>query len=631
MLTPPHSLRSLFSFLFLSLALLLQASAPLPLPWHFASGGGGGGGGAALLVCADLHLLALVGVILPALFAPRKSSPAASVLHRSSAAISLVLAVGVALTCVAAKEHRDSGFAWATMPSVVVLALSIVWSRGLRRHQEDDYALQEEERPSIKTKAQRWLPAAVYAAVGLLLALVFANVIIDATASDSTRDSQHVWIDFSSPSSVLHRLEAVHDLAIPSNVSRSLRSVPAFRLNIGMEASPLSPRNESKIAWRGGGGSGGGNDSDEDVSPWQGKPTALFFAPLHTATPGRSSSRWLRHMVRRAAEEPRPGSNGTGDGHLALRRAVWFDLPGVGGSDLPRVPASSQRLDVAALALLEGLDRQGLVNWNANASSNDTTLIEQQFSLICLSSGALLCDAFRTYLPEKLLHSHIFIDAETAGSYYGDDVGRDSGLRVGYKAQGHATLAGRIWNDALPALLAPMMPCRLVDGIFGDGGGCPSWALVSPSSLLTALSYRLDASLSTRSPEYANVLSRNDVVKARSRLLGSKPTAVLSSFWKIKRDPQGWGEVQRKQFVEIAMRGGEGDDDDEEDKGKPPPPPPPHRSHLVGWWRVGTAVDGGDSGGVEGLCGAKAAGGRTWCEEAVRKVLAWREASGPGA
>ncbi|PWN26127.1 hypothetical protein BDZ90DRAFT_233698 [Jaminaea rosea] len=487
---------NLFTTLYLFLSLLLQPIAPLHLPLPIKANS------PALLLCFNLHLIALL-CVLPSLFSQEttKRSGLASLLHQAS--LALVVALGVA--GVAAAEHRASGLASTFLPSLGVLLLSLPWSRAGKSAPVEDASVEtviaSTHRP--RSRARSWLHTSLSTLLCIGLALLLGNLVLDGLAQRapegpidlSVLDEQErrVWVDLSQS----RYLESLR-----GDTVSSLRSIPPFRLHLGVENAPKR-RNSSDLTPL---------DFDSDSDSNSTEPlTALFFPPLHTATPGRAASRWLRHMVRRTAHLPAHNPNGTGDGHLALRRAVWFDPPGVGSSDLPssNVGAAQPRLDLAALALLHALD---------------TLDLKGNLSLICLGSGALFCDMFRSHLPAERLHSQILIDAQTAHSFYGNDVAPS--LRVGHNAPGHSTLFGLARRDVLPALLGPLFP----------------WSLTgakSPAERLTSLAWRQDASSGLSSPIY-EALQR--IEESRRSALSSRPTAVLSSFWALPRRDCAMGE-----------------------------------------------------------------------------------------
>ena len=109
---------------------------------------------------------------------------------------------------------------------------------------------------------------------------------------------------------------------------------------------------------------------------------------------------------------------------------------------------------------------------------------------------------------------------------------------------------------------------------------------------------RLDANLGTASPNFARLRKSSSDYQT---LLSKRPVAVLSSFWRIHADIDGWGQEQRETLVAPAK----------------------NSSTLIGWWRVGDRkrrTGGGDEGGPAGICSTKM--GVIFCKEAVRKLIA---------
>lgn len=239
--------------------------------------------------------------------------------------------------------------------------------------------------------------------------------------------------------------------------------------------------------------------------------------------------------------------------------------------------------------------------------------------IISTGFGNLFALDFAARYPE-LVHSFIFIDADTPESWYGDVVGMRSGLRAGYLAPGHGLL-GKLWSDLLPALVEPLGISRfigiargksVVDRILAPGfrGGAKEkdpggggWRVrgaggANPRLLVASWYERLDANLGNSSANY-RMLSQN-ASKIR-QILSKRPVSVISSFWKMHADLEGWGAQQREQLVKPAKDAGT----------------------LIGWWRVGdrkSAERGGDQGGPAGICSTPM--GSIFCQEAVRKTLA---------
>ncbi|CAO1622342.1 unnamed protein product [Jaminaea pallidilutea] len=593
------------------------------------------------LLQTNLHLVALL-ITLPSLLVLELSSSITRGVHYFS--LALVLILGLLLASIS--EFRENGTTLSSLPALGCLLLSILWALTASRVVEGlqaEYLLyaphasaQETGTPLRITigsqEVQPWFKRFVkllFASIGTtlvmaLLLLLTTNTALDGYDFGMDPPGQKVWID---PKEFVYINGSVHG---PGSNDRLavLRDTQPFRLHMGVQTA---------------------QSSNADTFAGGAKPTALFFPPL-SAVSGYTSSHWLRSMVKHGNDEPR--GNGTKDGHLALERAVWFDLPGTGLSDYVR---TEENLDLQAQSVIQGLRQIGALK-QASSSNSSKPKTEEQFILVSLASGSLVSQLFTAHLPEYV-HSQIFIDAETAESFYGDAVDVMSGLRVGYGADGRRSVAGRVWYDLVPALTAPLKPCRLIaavvisqnsrDRVLGsrsrtsltneDGSeqdAPPPWwsslscsrdALVAPTSLLTRLSHDLDSSRGVQSPNYRNYLRHTRVNQTRIDLLQKRPTAVLSSFWKMRKDPEGWGRVQRDQIVRYAIG------DDGVEYSSSPAPSPQGKSYLVGWWRVGkptrTKGGGGDRGRAEGMCGEKGANGRMWCEEAVRKVLSWDQAT----
>lgn len=267
-------------------------------------------------------------------------------------------------------------------------------------------------------------------------------------------------------------------------------------------------------------------------------------------------------------------------------------------------------------------DANGNANEPSSGHGNDSAPAMGPFMLISTGYGALVSRHFASTFPD-LVHSHLLIDSETPTSWYGEldsggqahpKVSAKAGLRGGYGAPGHTGI-GLFLFDVLPTILEPLGITRimgLVAGFrardrllaawghggatWGDAGG-GGWRLRSAGGanaglLATSLSERLDANAG---PSSMNYRALND-----GSFPSHRPTAVLSSFWKLHADEAGWGDEQRQTIAGPAK-----------DKGA-----------LVGWWRVGSRTgkdDGGDRGAAEGICAEER--GRVWCEEAVRKLI----------
>ncbi|PWN24292.1 hypothetical protein BCV69DRAFT_280186 [Microstroma glucosiphilum] len=636
---------NLFAFLFL-ITLLWHPTLPSP----FAT---------APLIQTTLHLVAIL-VLGPALLVFELSSSVTKGIHEASLALVVILAILLA----AIETFRDDGTALSATPALVLMALSLAWaviSAKVVASLHADYLVMPQNEMGESTPLRisvgsqdvqnqyiRWFKVAV-ASIGTLnvlvaLLLIVGNVSLDGYDAGLETPGQLLWVNPGKSS----RWQP----AAPSGIIDSLSGPGRVRLHIGLEASPLPPAEVD---------SSEGQRTLSASSPWDDKPTAIFFPP--SGVSGYTSSHWLRSMVHRAADKPATGAE---DGHLALRRAVWFDPLGMGLSDYVR---GSQDLGLQAAALAEGLEQLGLLD--SAKSENSRTPREEQFVLVSLHDGALLSSVFASLLPSSKIHSQVFIDAETPTSYYSTDISADSGLRMGYGAEGRKTRLGQAWNDLLPSLASYLSPGRLLGALLlgqtserrvmgskdaqlrssaitrvlsKTGERNPfaswySWEHPAPSSktLLARLTSHFEATHGVDSSNFAR-LNASAAREKRESLLRGKPLAVLSSFWKMGRDPKGWGEVQREQYVKLGMEGSleeerelEGATIQQQQQQQQPLSSSAHaegkRGSLVGWWKVGsrqTFKDGGDIGFPEGLC-AEQAKGRVWCEESIRKVLSWEE------
>ncbi|KAK0522873.1 hypothetical protein OC842_006332 [Tilletia horrida] len=262
---------------------------------------------------------------------------------------------------------------------------------------------------------------------------------------------------------------------------------------------------------------------------------------------------------------------------------------------------------------------------HGNHSANGTS---PPFMLIAQGYGALHARHFAATFP-TLVHSVLLIDAETPTSFYTDTVSASSGLRAGFAAWGHAwglhTLGFLAW-DVAPALLEPLGVVRLAGMVLlgrgardrvlaprgrggarwatrdAGGGGWRLWAAGGANARLlsTSLAERLDANRGSGSRNRAELMAPALADLLRKEV-AQRPTAILSSFWKVHADLPGWADIQRAELVKDAREAG----------------------GLVGWWRLGSplrAGKGGDGGEAEGICAEPM--GRIYCEEAVRKLLA---------
>ncbi|CAO1634939.1 unnamed protein product [Parajaminaea phylloscopi] len=588
------------------------------------------------LLQADLHFLA-AATILPSLLLFELTSSSNRRAHLSS----LVLLVAILLLLVVVPELRVNGTAAGTAPAAICLALALVWNMSCAKLIESLQAdapdtsdrssvtispharvaaISQEDSNNKVASIRAFLARFPPLLVPILLFVLAANVALDAYTLSATIPGRKVWIDVAR--------DGLSSLQLPRAIDVSMsRSVRPFRLHVGIESSPLPPDLSTSKS---------GNGS----SPYENKPTAVFFPPL-TSVPGYAASRWVQAMVHRAAHEP--NGNGTKDGHLALRRAFWYDAPGTGFSDYIR---NAENLDLQALTVISALQQVGLLK--GKSTSDPELSPEDQFTLIGLSSGSLVANVFASYLPDYV-HSQILIDAETVESFYGDAISPESDLRIGHGAAGSRSVGGRVWSDLLPAMWSPFGACRLLAALLGeipdatlgdlvdedDGRSSSRWSpqgvlstfcspdsLASGTSLLVRLSHNIDSSLGPSSRN-AQRLRADNVEAARRQLLASRPTGVLTSFWKLMRDPQGWGNVQKESIVKYALEGGarkgnsSGSDEQQSER---------QGSHLVGWWRVGPKEKSGPET-LQGICGQRGSRGRVWCEEAVRKILAWDSAT----
>ncbi|KAK0550955.1 hypothetical protein OC845_002419 [Tilletia horrida] len=471
-------------------------------------------------------------------------------------------------------------------------------------------------------------------------------------------------------------------------------SVPPFQLHVACESSPP-------------------HTGHQGLGDAPSRPTALFFAERGVS--GQIGARWVRDMVLRAADgddygDIGAGRNSTDDGHLSLEKVCFFDRMGYGHSDFVGGAEGVASVRLHTLALYSALGSLGVLNgsypldpdrspvnetippqdvllqrqeqqhhFEADLSQHLSHLLKQDpkvppaphhnhsangtsppFMLIAQGYGALHARHFAATFP-TLVHSILYVDAETPTSFYTDAVSSQSGLRAGYGAWGHAWglhTPGFLAWDVAPALFEPLGVVRLVGLLFlgrtardrvlaprfrggahrRDAGG-GGWRLFGAGGangrlLTTSLAERLDANRGAgiivpdddaddmvrgqvryRSKEddgnngtiriggsrNYHELTKPEVVRLHSEDLAERPTAVLSSFWKIHADVPGWAEIQRSELVKTTRE----------------------RNGLVGWWRLGSPVrsgSGGDGGEAEGICADPM--GKIYCEEAVRKLLA---------
>ncbi|CAO1639178.1 unnamed protein product [Sympodiomycopsis kandeliae] len=535
------------------------------------------------LLQTNLHLISLL-ILLPSLLFLEISSGVTSKIHW----ICLLLLSVLGILLLTLREFTENNSILTCLPAILSLAVAIAWSlvsgnvvSGLTSsyvvvdEQEGVQRIQVDSQHALP-KWSRWLKV-FFSVIGtslitVLLVLLVANVALQGVDHSVKATGQRISVNVEGKK---------------------------YRLHMGIE--------EAK--------------SNNASAPWDGKPTAIFFPPIGVS--GYTSSHWLRHMVQRTPTTPAPGGNGTEDGHLALRRAIWFDRLGTGLSDYVR---NEEGLEFQALGVLDAIKQMGLLHKNASKT-------ESQFMLISLHDGSLLANAFAATLSSQdYIHSQVFIDAETAGSYYSNDISPGSGLQRGYPRDTLSLLV----RDFLPAIFSPLSPSKLLgvlflgttsrNRIFGDRhASAPnlprifdkipnspasnyffstSAASTSSKTYLTLLSHHLDSSDGKQSGNYQYLNSHSNLTTSLAR---TKPTAILSSFWKLNTDPSGWSDVvQRQSLVKPSL----------------------DAKTLVGWWKVGSPltsldkIEKGDLGYPEGLCANKAQG-RVWCEEAIRKVLAW--------
>ncbi|KAJ9475845.1 putative vacuolar protein [Pseudozyma hubeiensis] len=374
----------------------------------------------------------------------------------------------------------------------------------------------------------------------------------------------------------------------------------SFRLHLACESAPARPGtskspNSSSIA-----------------------PTALVMSERGVS--GVVAAQFLREMVARSNSNLGEGDD---DGHLALTRVCFWDRIGYGHSDFVYQPTSVRLQTEALYHALRKHDQVDL-----DAGSTRSTVKKKKgdgeslgkFMLVSTGYGNLFAQDFAVEHPE-LVHSFLHIDAETPASWYTNAVTRDSEARAGYLAKRHGPF-GSLFYDLLPALAEPTGITRIIGMLKGKtvvdrilapgqraraarqhdmGGG--GWRIygaggANPRLLVSSWLERLDANLGTSSPNYARLSKSSSDYQS---LLTKRPVAVLSSFWRIHADVDGWGEQQRESLVAPAK----------------------NSSTLIGWWRVGDRKKrsgGGDEGGPAGICSTKMGG--IFCEEAVRKLIA---------
>lgn len=367
----------------------------------------------------------------------------------------------------------------------------------------------------------------------------------------------------------------------------------SFRLHLACESTPTQPDGLKP------------HKNASDVGP-----TALVMSERGVS--GVIAAQFLREMVARA-DSPIGGGE---DGHLALRRVCFWDRIGYGHSDFVYQP-TSVRLQTEAL--YRALKEHDQVDLKAGTNKDKKGTLGK-FMLVSTGYGHLFAQDFAIQHPE-LIHSFLNIDAETPASWYTDKVAENSGARAGYLAARHGPY-GSLFYDLLPALAEPIGITRIIGLLKGKtvvdrilapgqraraarkhdlaGGGWRIWGAggANPRLLMSSWLERLDANLGTVSPNY---VSLNKTTSDYQSLLSKRPVAILSSFWRLHADTQGWAEEQRETLVAPAK----------------------NTSSLVGWWRIGDRkrrTGGGDQGGPAGVCSTKM--GVIFCEEAVRKLIA---------
>lgn len=376
----------------------------------------------------------------------------------------------------------------------------------------------------------------------------------------------------------------------------------SFRLHLACESAPTADQ----------------PDGFKSRNSTQVTPAALVMSERGVS--GVMAAQFLRKMVARSGS-PSGLKGGGEDGHLALTRVCFWDRIGYGHSDFVYQPASVRLQTEALYHALEKHDQIDLSSSSGKDMKNkkgDSTL--GKFMLVSTGYGHLFAQDFAIQHPE-LVHSFLHIDAETPNSWYTDTVGLDSGARAGFAARYHGTF-GSLFYDLFPALAEPIGVTRIIGLLKGKsvvdrilapgqraraarqhdlaGGGWRIWGAGggNPRLLMSSWLERLDANLGRASPNFVSLSKTSSDYRS---LLAKRPVAVLSSFWRIHADVEGWGQEQRESLVAPAK----------------------NSSSLVGWWRVGDRkkrTGGGDEGGAAGICSTKM--GVIFCEEAVRKLVA---------
>ncbi|KDN44063.1 hypothetical protein K437DRAFT_274684 [Tilletiaria anomala UBC 951] len=451
----------------------------------------------------------------------------------------------------------------------------------------------------------------------VLLMLLFDVALTGADSGFAPAEDlgTRVWIDLRAAKRQAHG-EQVHGIA---SVGKRT-SIKDFRVHIKCESSSDSTYHGQRT-WQ----ATAKKPPPKHPHPPNLRPTALVMTERGVS--GVPGGAWLRALVAHARNED---SKDGDDGHLSLDSVCFWDRLGYGFSDYVEGGSADIRLHTEVLKrALEGMGAWTLPPSQQDGSAaTNATLAEERyfggpFMLVSTGYGSLFARHFAAAYPD-MIQSLIYIDAETPTSWYTERVAQHSGLRAGYQAPGHRYV-GLLLKDIVPALLSPLGITHLLGLLAGRG---PADRILSPhyrggsaaddlggggfrilgaggsstKLLTTSLQERLDANRGTSSRNYKTLVS-TAVSDVHANQLAQKPTAVLSSFWKMHRDVEGWGDEQRLTLVKPALEQG----------------------GLVGWWRVGSrmaapGVGGSDRGGAQGIC--EEPQGNIFCAEAVRKVLA---------
>ncbi|SNX87777.1 uncharacterized protein MEPE_06488 [Melanopsichium pennsylvanicum] len=395
---------------------------------------------------------------------------------------------------------------------------------------------------------------------------------------------------------MVHPTSLTKDPVYPQDPANVNPYPVSFRLHLACESAPRQPDHLKS------------NNTDDFA------PTALVMSERGVS--GVIAAQFLREMVARSGA--RLGESD--DGHLAITRVCFWDRIGYGHSDFVYQPTSVRLQTEALYKALQKHDEVDLSSSLKRGNNQKEDIALGKFMLVSTGYGNLFAHDFAIQHP-KLIHSFLNIDAETPDSWYTDKVASDSGARAGYLARRHGSF-GSLLYDLLPALAEPIGVTRIIGLLKGKsvidrilapgvrgratrhndmGGG--GWRIYgagggNPRALMSNWLERLDANLGTLSPNFAALRKSRSEYQS---LLSKRPVAVLSSFWRIHADVNGWGQEQRESLVAPAK----------------------NSSSLVGWWRVGDRKEragGGDEGGPSGICSTKM--GVIFCEEAVRKLIA---------